>query len=151
MVAFHAAQSLVDRTIGIAFDGHGALTGNTDQKAASCTAKPAGRLFPCNSSRIDIFPGPETDPRKQYRSRSDGALHGCGFYELSSGNVHLLTPSLCLFGLKLSQNSGSGSRAPLKRDYMSNLNRLRYASRRRAAQKSCVRAYTIVCEHFVLI
>jgi hypothetical protein len=98
MVAFYAAQPLVDRTIGIAFDGHGAIAGNTDQKAASCAAKPAGRLFPRNPSRINIFPGAESDPRKQYRSRSDGALQGCGFYELSSGNVHLLTPSLCLFG-----------------------------------------------------
>jgi hypothetical protein len=38
--------------------------------------------------------------------------------------------------------------APPKRDYMSNLNKLMYASRRGSAQKSLFRAYTLVCEHF---
>jgi hypothetical protein len=47
-----------------------------------------------------------------------------------------------------SQKSGSGFRVPLKRDYMSNLKILMYASRRALAKKSVFRAYTIVCEHF---
>ena len=38
--------------------------------------------------------------------------------------------------------------APQQRDYISNLKKLRYASRRGAVQKSCIRAYTSVCEHF---
>ena len=40
--------------------------------------------------------------------------------------------------MNLSQKCGSGFRAPQKRDYMSNLNRLRYASRREAAQKRSI-------------
>jgi hypothetical protein len=35
--------------------------------------------------------------------------------------------------------------APLKRDYISNLNKLMYASRRGSAQK---RSIHVVCEHF---
>ena len=98
MIAFYAAQPFVDRTVGIAFDGHGAITGNADQQAAACAAKPAGRLFPFNPSRrwIQVFPGAETDSRKQYRSSSDGTLYSCGFYELSSANFHLRLLIVCL-------------------------------------------------------
>ncbi len=50
MITLDAAQPLVDGTIGIALDGHGAVTGNTDQEAAPGAAEPAGRLFPFNPS-----------------------------------------------------------------------------------------------------
>ena len=40
--------------------------------------------------------------------------------------------------------------APLKRDYMSNVKNLRYASRRGLAKKSLLPAYTEVFEHFEL-
>jgi hypothetical protein len=40
--------------------------------------------------------------------------------------------------LNPSQKGGSEFRAPLKRDYMSNRNRLRYASRRGAAKKRSI-------------
>ena len=36
----------------------------------------------------------------------------------------------------------------LGRDYISDLKKLKYAIKRGSAQKSCVRAYTLVCEHF---
>jgi len=45
VISLHAAQSLVDGTIGIAFDGHGAVTGGADEQAASRTAKRHGAFF----------------------------------------------------------------------------------------------------------
>ncbi len=50
MVAFHTAQPLVDRTVGIAFDRYRPLAGHTDQKAAARAAKSTGRLLPLHAA-----------------------------------------------------------------------------------------------------
>ena len=108
MVAFDAAQSLVDATVGIAFDGHGPISGNAHQQAAAGAAKPAGRLFPFDAPRrwIQRFPGAETDSRKQDCGSSDGALYGRGFDELSSANIHLRLLIVCVFGLSVRMAEG---------------------------------------------
>jgi hypothetical protein len=83
MISFDAAESLIDRTIGIAFYCHGPIARNTDQKPAPNTAKPARRLFPFNppGRTIDIFPSPEADSRKKYCSSSHRTLGGSQFDE----------------------------------------------------------------------
>jgi hypothetical protein len=48
MIAFYAAQTFVDRAVGISLDGDGSISGNPNQKAAAGATESARRFFPFN-------------------------------------------------------------------------------------------------------